>query len=254
VSQAGSEVEVAEPVAVEVLRASLSDALRMTFVLTRASLEEEDAQGEGLDVRIDLAKDDEAYEKARHGKVIAAQPVEITLGAVFVHEKHDAGAAIERRNRKEIKSAEKEIQGEDHKKRNNDKAGSPSDGIAREKVKKTNASKGKRRKKHEGKIGNGAGKGHPGGTAGVAAFPERIVGSAGPADHAAGEEKAEDGDDNHANGFTANVRHGIESHLAAEGRGTIAATHGDEGVSRLVASGREKKSRIPNEAFGKFFG
>jgi hypothetical protein len=86
------------------------------------------------------------------------------------------------------------------------------------------------------------------------AFPERIVRSTRPTDHAAGEKKAEDRDNDHAKGRPANVWDGIEGDLASEGSGGVSSEFGDVGVGRFVAGGGEKKSYIPDKAEHKRFG
>ena len=81
----------------------------------------------------------------------------------------------------------------------------------------------------------------------MAALPKGIVGSAGPANHAAGKEKTEKRDDDHAKGFAANVGNGIESDLSAESGSRVAAAFGGQGVSSFMASSREEENDIGDE-------
>jgi len=50
------------------------------------------------------------------------------------------------------------------------------------------------------------------------------------------------------------VRDGIEGDLASEGSGGVSSEFGDVSVSRLVASGGEKKCNIPDKAQNKCCG
>lgn len=84
-------------------------------------------------------------------------------------------------------------------------------------------------------------------------FPERIVRSAGPADHASPQKETQDWDDHHAERRSADVRDRVERELAAESGGAVAANFGDESVRCFVASGGEKKGDIPDERESQCF-
>ena len=107
---------------------------------------------------------------------------------------------------------------------------------------------------HQCEVGRGAGKGHPGGAVRMTAFPERIVRSTGPTDHAAGEKKAEDWDNDHAKGRPADVGNRIERDLATEGSGGVSSKLGGEGVGRFVTGGGKKKRNVPDKAERECFG
>ena len=76
----------------------------------------EDAERRPLHDGENPLENDQANEQTGHGETVAANPVEIALGAVLGHENHDAGAAIKWRNREEIEGAEEQIQGKDDEK------------------------------------------------------------------------------------------------------------------------------------------
>lgn len=199
-------------------------------------------------------ENDQAYEQTGHGETVAAQPIEIPLGAILGHEDHDAGAAIQWRNRKEIEGAEEKIQGKDDEKGQEDKTGFAGERIVRQEMVGTADAEGQRGNDHQREVGGGASQGHPGRAARMTAFPERIIRSTGPTNHAAGEKKAEDRENDHAKGRPADVRDGIEGDLASEGSGGVSSEFGDVGVGCFVAGGGEKKSNIPDKAENKCFG
>lgn len=78
----------------------------------------------------------------------------------------------------------------------------------------------------------------------MAAFPERIVRCAGPADHSAGEKETEEGNDDHAERRPADVGNGIEGDLSTESSGGVSTHFRDERVSGFVARGGEKKNDV----------
>ena len=88
----------------------------------------------------------------------------------------------------------------------------------------------------------------------MAAFPEGVERSAGPADHAAGGEEDKKRDDDHAHGRTGDVRDGVEGGLATEGGGVVSTEFGSEGVGGFMAGGGKKKDHVGDEAEKKFFG
>jgi len=55
--------------------------------------------------REDIAENDQADENAGKGKGAGADPVKIAAGAVFRHQQHDHGTAVERRDGEKIKDA-----------------------------------------------------------------------------------------------------------------------------------------------------
>src|SRR5258708_5103275 len=65
-----------------------------------------------LDVAVEAPKKHQRNEESQHCITVAAQPIEITLGSVFVHKQHDARAAVERRDRQQIERAEQQVQEE----------------------------------------------------------------------------------------------------------------------------------------------
>ena len=171
---------------------------------------EEETEGRILNDWENLPEDDQAHEKTGHGKTVTAKPVKIALGAIFAHEDHNAGAAIKWRNREEIESAEEKIQGKDNEEDLEDQARIAGDSIDRKEFVETPDADGQSGNDHEREVGGGAREGHPGRTVRMTAFPERIVGSAGPTDHAAGEKIAKDWDNDHAKGRPADMRYRIE--------------------------------------------
>ena len=90
---------------------------------------EEQVQNKRLHVGKNLSKNQQANEQSRHAVIVAANPVEITLRTVFVHEQHDGGAAVEWRDRKKIESAEEQIQHESDFKNYQEKAGRTGHGV-----------------------------------------------------------------------------------------------------------------------------
>jgi len=215
---------------------------------------EEDAEGHTLNDWENPPEDDQAHEKAGHGETVAAQPVEVTLRAILGHEDHDASAAIQWRNRKEIEGAEEKIQGKENEEDDRNKTGFAGDRIVREKMVGTPDAQSHGGNDHQREVGGRAGQGHPGRAARMPAFPERVIRGTGPTDHAAGEKETENRENDHAKGRPADVRDGIEGDLASEGRGGVSSEFGDEGVGRFVAGGGEKKSNIPDKAERKSFG
>ncbi len=214
----------------------------------------EDVEGHTLYDWENPPEDDQAHEKAGHGKTVAAKPVEIALRAILGHEDHDASTAIQWRNGKEIEGAEEKIQGKEDKEDLEDKARIAGDRIERKEMVGTPDAQSQRGNDHQREVGGGAGQGHPGRTVGMTAFPERIVRSAGPTDHAAGEKEAEDWENDHAKGRPADVRDRIEGNLTTQSRGGVSSKFGDEGVGRLVACGGEKKRNVPDKAEHEGFG
>jgi len=103
----------------------------------------------------------------------------------------------------------------------------------------------------EGEVGAGSGEGHPGGAFGVLAGPLGVVGGAGPADEAGFRDDSDEGHDDHAEEFAADVGDGVEGDLAAVGRGGVAAEFGDEGVGGFVAGGGEQENDVFEEAEGQ---
>ncbi len=193
---------------------------------------EEEAEGEVFDVGINLVEDDQTDEKTGLRIGIFAEPVEIALRLPFAHEEHDAGAAVERRNGKKIEGPKKEIEGKESEEDDGGDAESACDSVAMKPVKEAAGTQRSGGDKHESEVGGGTGKSHPGGAAGMAAFPEGVERSAGPADHAAGGEGG----------------------LATEGGGVVSTEFGSEGVGGFMAGGGKKKDHVGDEAEKKFFG
>jgi hypothetical protein len=201
---------------------------------------------EVLNIGKNRAKDNKSHEEAGNGEAISAKPVEIFLRSGFTHEKHDGGTAIQWRNGKKIKSAEEKIERE-----HGDQCGQQKPGTAvrlrMEQIHGAPSAKYERGEKHQTEIGSRSRKGHPGRPPGMAALPERIVGSAGPTDHSTGKEKAQDRDKNHAKGFAANVGNWIERYLSAESSGGVTTAFGDKSVGCFVAGRRKEKDHIGDE-------
>src|ERR1017187_8535680 len=86
-------------------------------------------------------------------------------------------------------------------------------------------------------VGGRPGQGHESGATGVAPGPFGIVGRAGPTDHPAAHDVGEDGDNDHAEGFAADVGNGIECDLAATMGGGVAQLQGDKGMAGFVQGG-----------------
>ena len=66
-------------------------------------------RGDGLDRAVDIAKSDDRQQQPHHGVTVPPKPVQIPLGTCLAHEEHDGSAAVERRNRQQIKRAEKQV-------------------------------------------------------------------------------------------------------------------------------------------------
>src|SRR5882724_5307777 len=67
-------------------------------------------------VGIELTKGKPSHNQPEQSEVVAAQPVEILVSAIFAHEQHDDAAAVERRRGQQVERAEEQIQGEENKK------------------------------------------------------------------------------------------------------------------------------------------
>jgi len=215
---------------------------------------EEETEGRILYDWENLPKYDQAHEKAGHGKTVTAKPVEIALGAIFAHEDHNAGAAIQWRNRKEIEGAKEKVQGKEDEKDLEDQSRIAGDRIGRKELVGAPDADRQRGNDHECEVGGGAGEGHPGRAVRMTAFPERIVRSAGPTDHAAGENEAEDRENDHAKGRPADVRDGIEGDLTTQGSRGVSSQFGDQGVGRFVTCGGKKKRNVPDKTECECFG
>jgi len=208
---------------------------------------------EGFDRSIDIAKHEKRDEKAGERKAVAAEPVEIAMRLRFVHEQHDAGAAVEWGNRKKIEDAKEQIEGKENVEHVAEKAEMPRGGIEESSVGMSDAD-ANGCEEHQCEVGGGTGHGHPGGTARMAALPVGIIGSAGPADHGAPHEERNEGDDNHAPRRAANVRDGVERNLPAQGSGLVATDLCGEGMRGFVAGSREEKGHVPHEAHDEKIG
>ncbi len=209
---------------------------------------EEDADYEILDVGKDTLENKEADKQAGHGEAVAAKPIEIFLGSGLAHEKHDDGAAIERRKGEEIEGAEKEIERKEGEE-GGEKETVGAVGLAVEEIHGAAGTKSEGADEHESEVSGGAGESHPGGTLGITALPEGVEGGAGEANHAAVEnEETEERKNDHAVGRAADVRNGVEGDLSAESGGGITTTLGDERVSGFMAGGGKKKDHVRDEA------
>jgi hypothetical protein len=214
----------------------------------------EKTKGHSLDDGENSPEDDQPHEETSHGKTVTTNPVEIALGAVLGHQDHDASAAIQRRNRKKIEGAEEEVQGKENEEDLEDKARIAGDWIDRKELVEAPNADGQSGNDHEREVGCRAGEGHPGRTVRMTAFPERIVRSTCPTDHAASEEKAKDWDNDHAKGRPADMRDRIEGDLTSECGGGVSSQFCDEGVGRFVTCGGEKKRDVPDKAEYQRFG
>ena len=215
---------------------------------------EEDAERRPLHDGENPLEYDQANKQTGHGETVTANPVKIALGAIFGHEDHDAGAAIKGRDREEIEGAEEKVEGKEDEKDLEDKARIASDRIDRKEMVGTSDADGQSGDDHEREVGGWAGKGHPSRAVRMAAFPERIVRSTRPTDHAACEKKAEDWDNDHAKGRPADMRNRIEGDLTTEGSSGVSSELGREGVGRFVTGGGKKKRNVPDEAEYQCFG
>src|SRR5262249_40342235 len=79
--------------------------------------------GEPLNWRVKVAEYQQTNQQSHHRVTIPAQPTEITLSAIFAHEQHDTGTAIERRDRQQVKGAEKQVQEEEDQQGSGQKIG-----------------------------------------------------------------------------------------------------------------------------------
>ena len=216
-----------------------------------AQRSEKEAHREAFDVGKDLPKDDQADEQTGDGETVASQPVEIALGFIFAHEHHDGCAAIERGDGKEIESAQEKIQFNYDEQEHRYETGRAGKRIAMKELKRTADTKRQGTKNHQSEIRCGPRKSHARGSMRVTALPEGVIGSTGPANHAAGEKKSKDRDDDHAEGFAPDVGNGIQCDLATESSGVVAAELANEGVGSFMTGGREKKNQVIDESEGK---
>ena len=203
---------------------------------------------------IQVAEDQEPNKKSGHGETVSTQPIEVAERSTFAHEQHDAGAAVERRDRKKIESAEEQIQREEDKQNAEREVGVAGDGVAMKPTSVGAEVQSEDGEKHEREVGGGAGEGHPRGAPRMAALPERIVRGAGPTHHKASDQEGENGNHDHSPRLAANVRDGIERNLAAKSGGFVATELGDESVRRFVTGGREKKGDVPDKTEGETVG
>src|ERR1019366_619844 len=104
------------------------------------------------------------------------------------------------------------------------------------------------RQNHQCKIGCRTRQRHPGRTARVLALPVGIKWRVRPADHPAAQGERHNRDDDHPERGPAYVRNGVERHLAALGRGKVAAHFRDERVRRFMARRRKQKDDVPDGA------
>ena len=108
-----------------------------TTRFARQKRSEEQVQNEGLHVRKNLTKNQQANEQACHAVIVATDPVQITLRAVLGHQQHDGGAAVERRNGQKIERAKKQIQHERDFENEQEKTGRTGHGVAVKKMENT---------------------------------------------------------------------------------------------------------------------
>src|SRR6516225_2248305 len=73
---------------------------------------QQDPAREGLDRAINVLEDKQSQHQAKDAVLIAAQPIEVAVGAVLGHEQHDRAAAVERLYREQIECAQQEIERE----------------------------------------------------------------------------------------------------------------------------------------------
>jgi len=62
---------------------------------------------------INIAKQENTHEEARHRPTAAADPVQVALCGLFGHKEQNHGAAIERRHGKKVERAQQQIQREE---------------------------------------------------------------------------------------------------------------------------------------------
>ena len=233
--------------------AAISQNARLSDLEAKGNVEtrlEQQVHHEGLHIGKYLAEDDQTDQESGDGKAVSPQPIEIFLGAGFVHEQHDRRAAVEWWNGEEIEGAKQEIHHEHGDERGEQKTVVPVR-LTMEEIHGATGANCKCGQQHQRVVRCGASQSHPGGALGVAALPQRIVRSAGPANHAARKEKAENRHDDHAEGFSSDVRNRIESDLPTKGGGVVASPLGDKCVGGFMAGGRKKKDRIGDECDDK---
>src|SRR6266478_3830038 len=114
-----------------------------------------------LDVAVEAPKKHQRNEESQHCITVAAQPIEITLGSVFVHKQHDARAAVERRDRQQIERAEQQVQEEKCQQRGCRQVVSRSRSIVVHPVHGSADANPHRREQHQRKIRRWACKRHP---------------------------------------------------------------------------------------------
>jgi hypothetical protein len=226
--------------------------------LKRAGIEQRQAEAEN--VIEDAIVEDPGEQQAGEAEAHAARPGEKPPRRVFAHQRRDAGVAVERRDGKQIKCAEQDVQHEKNAQERGGKFGVTGHrggghvgetGLVRhvkipEGYPEANTERGEA---GESEIGDGPGERHPCSAMRMPLRPARIVRRAGPTEHPVRREKIrEPWDDHRAERLALNVRQGIEAYLSAVKRRQIAAESRDERVRAFMARGGKQEDDIPDDA------
>jgi hypothetical protein len=207
-----------------------------------------DPERKRLHVGINLSKKQQANQQARHRVAVSPNPIEIPLRAIFRHENHDAGAAIERWDWKEIKSSQQQVERKNHRQCHGQKVWGAGRWIEKNGVEASRRANSQRGQQHQRVVCRRTRESHPCGAPRVAPLPQRVVGRASPADHSARKKEARDGKHDHAEERPPYVRDGIQGNLPAKCGGAVAAYFRDERVRRFVAGGRKQKDDVRNKS------
>lgn len=178
---------------------------------------------------------------------------------MFGQEQAEDAVAIERGNGEEVEKAQEDIEGEESAESGDDAIGDASGGRGRDHTGKEGCGRGEPADQEteaedescderEGEIGDGSGERHPGGAFGITLGPLRVIRGTGPADETGAGSDAEQGDDDHAKGFPADVGNRGQGDLATFQGSIVAAEFGDKGVSGFVAGGGKQEYHVLEEA------
>lgn len=199
--------------------------------------------------RKNVSKDEQTHKKSWHGECAASDPIHIAASAVFAHEKHDDGAAIERRNREKIENAKKQIEREQDKEGYRGEALLTGVAIQTKKLIGSSDAEGERGEEHEREVGCRASERHQGRPVGMTTGPLWIIRSTGKTNHASMKEKeTQERENDHAVRRTPDVRDWVKGDLAPECGRIVSTNLCGESMGRLVAGCGKEERDVVNES------
>src|SRR5260370_3585599 len=161
-------------------------------------LRKERVHGKALDWPKNVRKTHNRQQQSYYRIAVAPQPVQVALGPRFSHEQHDARAAIERGNGKQIKRSEQEIEEEENPKDARSEIRATSVFVDMEPVVSPAQPQDHRSDDHQRIVCLGTRECHPRGSPGMPPLPLGIVRSAPPAQQTARYDQREDWENYHA--------------------------------------------------------